>query len=91
MAIPVPVHLGKALGEYAPSAYDAALAHYMSLHHHQQTRAQYVAPVYEQGECHPYCDINLPQGSSPVPLITKEQRLRVQTLEKRQGEAGEGN
>lgn len=35
----------------------------------------YGAAVYEQ-DCHPYCDINLPQGSSPVPLISKEKRMK---------------
>lgn len=85
--IPVPFHVGKALGEYGPTAYDSALANYMSItqpQHHQSR--QYGAPVYEHSDCHPYCDINLPQGSSPVPLITKEKRLKVQTLSKRKDE-----
>lgn len=82
--IPVPYHLGKALGEYSSSAYEDALANYVSItqDQHYQPQTQYnpytqrqmAAPVYEQN-CHPYCDINLPEGSSPVPLISKEKRL----------------
>lgn len=81
------------------SAYDAAYANYAAIsQQHQQYQQQvhngqhhqhypyhhhhHSAPVYEQ-DCHPYCDINLPQGSSPVPLTARsEKKMKADKVDK---------
>lgn len=89
-AVPIPAyHFAKAFnggGDYGLSAYEAALANYASLHqqnhyanhyqnHHNHHGPHSHSPATYEPDCHPYCDINLPQGSSPVPLTMKVKEL----------------
>lgn len=79
-----------ALANYAAIMQQPHSSSYPQHHHSQQRQPQQfyhssgTGYDHQQAQCHPYCDINLPQGSSPVPLISKEKRmLRLRKKQKK--------